>query len=124
MKSDFLSQYFDGVVAKILSPVEVNPLVSNQHEFNGVSRLRQILGEPSVKIKYSARWMYFTDADDEPIIEDSELTWYDARQKAREERNIPRMEYRLYFPANTVIQSANAGDVLIIAKQRDKADLL
>jgi hypothetical protein len=124
MKKDFLSQYFDGVAAKFLSQVEANILVSHQHEFNGVGGLRQILGEPSGKVKYTAKCMYFTDYDDEPILEDGELTWYDARQKAREERNVQRTEYRLYFLDNTVIQSANAGDVLIIAKQRDKAELL
>jgi hypothetical protein len=124
MKNGFLSQYFDGVAAKILSQVEANILVSHQHEFNGVGGLRQILGEPSGKVKYLAKCMYFTDYDDEPIIEDGELTWYDARQKAREERNVQRTEYRLYFLDNTVIQSANAGDVLIIAKQRDKPEVL
>jgi hypothetical protein len=124
MKNGFLSQYFDGVAAKILSEVEANILVSHQHEFNGVGGLRQILGEPSGKVKYSAKCMYFTDYDDEPIIENSELTWYDARQKAREERNVQRTEYRLYFLDNTVIQSSNAGDILIIAKQRSKPELL
>jgi hypothetical protein len=68
--------------------------------------------------------MYFTDYDDEPVIEDGELTWYDARQKAREERSIQRTEYRLYFFDNTVIQSANAGDILIIAKKRNDDELL
>jgi hypothetical protein len=124
MKNGFLSQYFDGVAAKILSQVEANSLVSHQHEFNGVGGLRKILGEPSGKVKYSAQCMCFADRCDEPIIEKGELTWYDARQKAREERNVRRTEYRLYFLDNTVIGSANAGDVLIIAKQRDRPELL
>jgi hypothetical protein len=124
MKNGFLSQYFDGAAAKILSQVEANILASHQHEFNGVGGLRQILGEPSGKVKYPAKCMYFTDCYDEPIIEDGELTWYDARQKAREERDVQRTEYRLYFLANTVMQSANVGDILIIAKQRDNAELL
>lgn len=68
--------------------------------------------------------MYFTDYYDEPLIEAGELTWYDARQKAREERNIQRYEYRLYFSDNTVIQSANAGDILIIAKKKGTSGLL
>jgi hypothetical protein len=124
MKNGFLSQYFDGVAAKVLSQVEANTLVSHQHEFNGVEGLRKILGEPSGKVKYRAKCMYFMDSDDEPLLEDGELTWYDARQKAREERNIQRTEYRLYFSDNTVIQSANAGDILIIAKKRNIDDLL
>jgi hypothetical protein len=83
-----------------------------------------MLGEPSGKVKYSAKCMYFTDYYDEPLIEAGELTWYDARQKAREERNIQRYEYRLYFSDNTVIQSANAGDILIIAKKKGTSGLL
>jgi len=124
MKSGYLSQYFDGVAAKTLSQVEANGLVSNQHEFNGVDHLKKLLGAPAQKVRYNAKFMYFTDYDDEPIIEDGELTWYDARRKAREERNVKRSEYRLYFPDNTVIQSANAGDILIIAKQRNNPELL
>jgi hypothetical protein len=75
MKNGYLSQYFDGVAAKILSQVEANKLVSHQHEFNGVEGLRKMLGEPSGKVKYRAKCMYFIDYEDEPIIEDGELTW-------------------------------------------------
>jgi hypothetical protein len=124
MKKGYLSQYFDGVAAKKLSQVEANILISHQHEFNGVEGLRRILGEPSGKVKYRAQCMYFTDFDDEPLIENGELTWYDARQKAREERNVMRTEYRLYFYDNAVLQSANAGDILIIAKQKNNDELL
>lgn len=124
MKIGFLSQYFDGVAAKILSAVEANIIVSHQHEFNGVEGLRKILGEPHGKVTYEAQFMYFTDYDDEPLVEDGFLTWYDARQKAREERNVQRYEYRLYFSDNTVTQSANAGDILIISKKKDGKLLL
>ena len=124
MKNGYLSQYFDGVAVKVLSQVEANILVSHQHEFNGVEALRNLLGEPSGKVKYQAKCIYFTDSDDTPLDEDGELTWYDARQKAREERNVQRTEYRLYFSANTVMQMANAGDILIIAKTKKERELL
>ena len=119
MKKGYLSQYFDGVAIKILSEVETNVLASNQHEFNGVEGLRNILGEPEGKTRYEARFLYLTDYDDGPVIDDGFLTWYDARQKARIERQVMRQEYRLYFPANIVSQCANAGDVLLIAKLRN-----
>jgi hypothetical protein len=45
MKKGFLSEYFDGVVAKRLSGVESNPDQSHQHEFNGVKPLKKLLGE-------------------------------------------------------------------------------
>lgn len=119
MKKGYLSQYFEGVAVKILSSVEANLLSSNQHEFNGVRELRNILGEPGGKVQYKAKFMYLTDQDDEPVTEDGFLTWYDARQKARTERGVMRWEYRLYFPTNLVSQCANAGDVLIIARRPD-----
>ena len=119
MKKGYLSQYFDGVAIKVLSEVETNVLASNQHEFNGVEGLRNILGEPEGKTRYEARFLYLTDYDDGPVVDDGFLTWYDARQKARIERQVMRQEYRLYFPANIVSQCANAGDVLLIAKLRN-----
>ena len=119
MKQGYLSQYFEGVALKRLSVVEADVIHSNQHEFNGVEGLRDILGEPDGKVRFSAKFLYLTDQDDEPIVEDGFLTWYDARQKARIERNIMRWEYRLYFPTNLVSQCAAAGDLLVIAKQAD-----
>ncbi len=119
MKKGYLSQYFDGVAAKILSPVEADVLTSNQHEFNGVESLKEILGEPDGKVRYGARFIYLTDFEDDPLIEDGFLTWYDARQKARIERKVMRWEYRLYFPDNSISHVANAGDILVIAKLRD-----
>ena len=116
MKSGYLSQYFDGVAIKRLSAVESDVIRSHQHEFNGVESLRLILGEPSGKVRFSAKFLYLSDLTDEPLVEDGFLTWYDARQKAREERGIMRCEYRLYFPTNSVSQCAAEGDLLVIAK--------
>lgn len=119
MKKGYLSQYFEGVAVKTLSAVEADVLTSNQHEFNGVEGLRNILGEPEGKKRYPAKFLYLTDSEDEPIMEDGFLTWYDARQRARLERGVMRWEYRLYFPTNLVSQCANAGDILVIAKRPD-----
>lgn len=119
MKAGYLSQYFDGAAAKILSEVEANTLISNQHEFNGVEGLRNILGEPFERQKYPATFMYLDDLEEDPVVEEGFMTWYDARQKARLERQIMRYEYRLYFPTNRVSQCSGAGDVLIIAKKKD-----
>lgn len=119
MKRGYLSEYFEGVAAKRLSAVEADVITSHQHEFNGVEGLREILGEPEGKVHYVAKLMYLTDQDEVPIVEDSTLTWYDARQKARLERGIMRHEYRLYFKTTNVSLNAAAGDLLIIAKPRD-----
>lgn len=119
MKQGYLSQYFEGVALKHLSVVEADVIRSNQHEFNGVEGLRGILGEPDGKVRFAARFLYLSDQDDEPVIEDGFLTWYDARQKARQERGVMRYEYRLYFPTNLVSQNAAASDLLVIARQSD-----
>ena len=123
MKRGFLSEYFQGVAAKTLSAVEADPNASNQHEFNGVGDLKQMLGESATPTKFDTRFIYLCDQDADAIVEDAYLTWYDARAKARIERNINRSEYRLYFPPNSVLQVASAGDLLIIAK-RPNARLL
>lgn len=117
MKHGYLSQYFDGVCVKRLSAVEADVLRSNQHEFDGVKDLRQILGDCGEPVKYPARFLYFADHDDEPVVDDGFLTWYDARMKARIERGVMRKECRLYFTTNSVLQCAVEGDLLVIAKQ-------
>lgn len=124
MKNGYLSEYFEGVAAKRLSAVEADVLTSNQHEFNGVEGLREMLGEPEGKVFFDAKLLYFSDQDDEPVVENSRLTWYDARQKARLERNVMRWEYRLYFKTTNVSLKAAAGDLLVIAKLRDESLLV
>lgn len=119
MKKGYLSQYFDGVAVKHLSKVEADILASHQHEFNGVKGLKDIFGESEGKSAYKTKFIYLSDSDDEPITEEGSLTWYDARHKARVERNVMRWEYRLYFPDNRVSQCWNVGDILVIAKCRD-----
>lgn len=119
MKQGYLSQHFEGVALKRLSAVEADVIRSNQHEFNGVEGLRLILGEPDGKMRFTAKFLYLTDQDDEPVVEDGFLTWYDARQRARINRGVMRWEYRLYFPTNLVSQCAAAGDLLVIAKRSD-----
>lgn len=121
MKEGYLSQYFDGVAFKVLSAVEADVLTSNQHEFNGVEGLREILGEPDGKERYPAHFIYLTDDGEKLVREDGFLTWYDARQKARLERGVMRWEYRLYFPGNLVLECANAGDSLFIARRPDNS---
>lgn len=119
MKKGYLSQYFEGVALKRLSAVEADVIRSNQHEFNGVESLRGILGEPDGKVRFTTRFLYLSDQDDESVVEDGFLTWYDARQKARLERGVMRREYRLYFPTILVSQYAAVGDLLVIAKRSD-----
>jgi hypothetical protein len=119
MKPGHLSEYFSGVALKRLSAVEADVFRSNQHEFNGVEALKQIFGEATGKQKFEARFIYLTDHDDEPVVADGFLTWYDAR-----ERHPTRSEHRLYFPTTTVSQCAAEGDLLVIARRPDSGTLV
>ncbi|MDM8162751.1 type II restriction endonuclease [Collinsella intestinalis] len=103
-----LNKYFDGVAAKRLAAVDVDPKKSNQHEFNGVSVLRSLFGDDDIK-DMPARFVYLTD-DADPLFDSGLMTWYDAR------RNIPnRTEYRLYYKDNAVIEQAREGDLMVVA---------
>jgi len=119
MKAGHLSQYFTGVAVKRLSAVEADIFRSNQHEFNGVEALKKMFGQAQGKQTFPARFIYLNDHDDEPVIADGFLTWYDAR-----ERHPTRSEHRLYFPTTTVSECAAEGDLLVIARQPDGSVLV
>lgn len=119
MKAGYLSEYFSGIAAKSLSAVEADVTRSHQHEINGVSDLKKIFGKAVGKQRYQAKFIYLTDMDDEPVIEEGFLTWYDAREK-----DPVRSEHRLYFPTTTPSLCAAKGDILVIAKQRNDSVLI
>ncbi|MHB1516339.1 MAG: type II restriction endonuclease [Acidiferrobacteraceae bacterium] len=114
MKRGYLSEYFDGVAVKRLSAVEAHPERSNQHEFDGVQGLKGILGGTDGKKTFTAKFVYLSDSDADPVVADGFLTWYDAR-----ERHPTRSEYRLYFPTTPVSQCAAEGDLLVIGRRPD-----
>jgi len=116
MKQGYLSQYFKGVAVKTLSVVEADPVSSNQHEFNGVTPLKKIFGIG--KQKFSTRFIYLCDNDDDPPIDDGFLTWYDAR-----ENHPTRTEHRMYFPTTAISMCASAGDELFIGLKPDNTIL-
>jgi len=115
MKRGYLSQYFDGVALKRLSAVEADETRSNQHEYNATKKMLAFIGRPSEQTRIPARFLYLTDDDSEPIVEDAFLTLYDTR-KGQPHRSP---EYRFYFPTTTVSLNAAEGDLLVIAKRRD-----
>lgn len=119
MKAGHLSEYFTGVAAKRLSAVEADLVRSHQHEFNGVEGLKSIFGEATGKQKFDARFIYLNDHDDEPVVADGFLTWYDAR-----ERHESRSEHRLYFPTTSVSLCAAEGDILVIGRRPDGSVLV
>lgn len=112
MRKGYLSEYFEGVAVKRISAVEASPERSNQHEFNGISELRKLLGLN--RRIFPARFLYLME--DEGGFESAEgsLTWYDAR-----ENHPSRSEYRLYFPTTSVSLRLRERDLLVIGKMND-----
>lgn len=117
MKRGYLSEYFTGVAAKVLSAVEADTATSNQHEYNGVTPLKNIFG--TAKRTFETQFIYLNDSDDEPITDTGFLTWYDAR-----EAHPTRTEYRMYFPTTAVSVCAAAGDELFIGLRPDDTILV
>ncbi|GAA4717384.1 type II restriction endonuclease [Pedococcus ginsenosidimutans] len=114
MSHESIADYFDGAAGKYLSAVEAHPKRSNQHEFNGVARLRDLLGAPPPGgYKYRAAFVYLDD-ETEPVRADGLVTWYDARSA-----HTSRSECRLYYSANPVVDCAGEGDYMVIAKPRE-----
>ena len=108
----FLADYFDGIGFKRLKPVEIDPEVSHEHEFNGIDQFRKLLGAD--KRSLSCRVIYLSDDEDEIIEDRVELTWYDARL------NHPtRSEYRLYYKESDCFIKAKPEDLMILCKDRN-----
>lgn len=117
MKKGYLSQYFKGIAAKTLSAVEVDTVISNQHEYNGVSPLKKMFG--TSKRTFESSFIYMSDDDDEPVTDRGILTWYDAR-----EQHPTRTEFRMYFSTTAVSRCASAGDELFIGLRPDDTILV
>jgi len=124
MLSDKVSDYFDGVAAKYLRPVDANPNKSNQHEIGGLpsAGFMKHLGTPQghQKIRFTARQIYISDDSVVPEISDGRVTWYDVR--SYDDKREP--EYRLYYYPNSVTELISEGDFLLIAKLRDNSLLM
>ena len=118
MKFGSLADLFHGAGAKHLTEVEVNKLISNQHEFQGVGSFRSFLGTPADKKTFPATfiWLDDTEGTEAPRI-DAFCTWSDVRRD-----NPDRSpEYHLYYAADSepVVHRAKAGDLLVIAQKKD-----
>jgi len=119
MNHGHLSQYFSAVACKPLSAVEADLCRSHQHELNGVEALIKMFGRATEKHTFQASFMYLCDHDDEPVVAEGYVTWYDSRLK-----NATRTEHRLYFPTTAVSMCAAEGDLLIIGKRPDNSVLI
>jgi hypothetical protein len=119
MKAGYLSEFFASVAMKTLSAVEADTARSNQHEYNGNRELIRVFGKATEKHVFPAKFIYLTDDDDRPVVEDAAVTWYDARLK-----HTTRTEHRLYFPTTQVSLCAAEGDLLVIGRRQDNPVLV
>ena len=117
METENLSNYFKGVAVKRLSAVEADSDRSNQHEFNGVSGLKNIFGKD--KRIFETKLIYLGEKDEDAVTTDGLLTWYDARENHPE-----RTEHRLYFPTTAVSENSKKGDLLLIGEKPDGSVLV
>ena len=121
MFDDRISDYTEGVAAKYLSAVDAEPGKSHQHEIGGLpaAGFREWLGTPGKQEEYRfrARQIYISDDDEEPVICDSHVTWYDCRRKVAHRGP----EYRLYYYDSPVTARISEGDFFLVAKLREDA---
>lgn len=105
-----LKNHFKGVAWKRLTAHEVDARVSNGHEFQGVNKLRDLLGPDGFKDRPTTYLVYLNDDGPAEAIK-SLATWYDARA------NDPNRsaEWRLYYPEEvSAIQQLRANDLMIL----------
>jgi restriction endonuclease EcoRII-like protein len=103
-----LSFIFTNVAHKTLVAVDLPNMRSNQHELNGVQALKEFFGTGE-RTRGTISWYYFAD-DQEPIHEETEFTFYDAR-----ENHPTRTEWRLYYQGS-FLAHADVGDRLFIVR--------
>jgi len=110
MKWGDLKTVFEGVAWKELTPHEVDPAVSHGHEFQGVARLKELLGESARDLP--ATYMLLNEETDDIESIRAVANWYDSRA-GQPHRSA---EWRLYYSANAdgIVSRMTAGDFLVI----------
>lgn len=112
MRWGSLRDRFKGVAWKRLTAHEVDPEVSNGHEFQGVGKLRTLLGD-EVRNEIPTKYLLLSDEEERSQVIPSSASWYDAR--ANKANRSP--EWRLYYPkdAGAIQSRMRVGDLMVIA---------
>ena len=104
---------FKSVAIKNLTKSET--MVHDRHEFLGVRKLIDILGEvkdESRKVRFKTNYMRISDNDVVSVVD--KATWYYFINK-KSKKPI----YALYYPTNDVTEIMTEGDLLVIGKVSD-----
>lgn len=121
MKQGHLADFFSGVGVKTLSGTELDPRVSNGHEFQGTKTLQSFLGLPSAPQRLSCTYMWLTD-EEAPARFDGTATWYDSRANQPHRNPEPRLLYTA--ESEGVVRTAVAGDSLFVCLRKDRRLLI
>lgn len=113
-----VTDIFAGAAAKYLTQVDANPSRSNQHEIGGLVKVGfgDYLGLPPNGEKYYFNClMAYARDDEEALLCESTVTWYDGRWG----KSHRSPEYRLYYKSNPVTNLIQPDDFMLVAKKRD-----
>ncbi len=104
---------------KRLAAVEIDPSLSNQHEFNA-GRLRQELELAGNPCKGRIDFLFYLGDDEAPVTETERYTLYDARL------NKPRAaEWRMYYTNVGISEHARPDDLMLLFRpDRSSNDLV
>lgn len=118
MKWGRIDEEFSGFGWKRLSAHEINPKVSNGHEFQGVKALSHLFGETKRLEVPTVYYLIGDDDEGKPTVIEvivSTSSWYDSRE------NQPHRsaEWRLYYPSDAGLIQAKCheGDLMVIGRR-------
>jgi hypothetical protein len=114
LKRGHLSDYFEGVGVKRLTPVDAEPTRSNQHEVGTTRAMEEFLGREKKQFRVKYIWL---GTEEDSLVAEGSATMYDTRE-GNEDRNA---EWRLYYRSNPVTEAMSPGDTLFLAKERSGA---
>jgi hypothetical protein len=104
-------EVYESLAVRDLKPIDLPGSSSNQHEIQGVTALRNLLGAEDRELECD--WTLYWDNGSVRDESSSTLKWYDAR-----ESSPSRSEWRLYYPGGTPMEQSREGDMLILATNR------
>lgn len=119
-----LADIFSAVAVKHLKAVDVPrsnsySKGSNQHEIGGLVKagFDDYIGRPAgnEKVYLKATMVYISRADEDPIISEDQVSWYDTRAGV----STRGPEYRLYYRPNEVTDLLHEGDFFLIALTKE-----
>lgn len=102
------------VAFKFLSSVEIDKYGSNQHELHGARAFKEIFG--SQRTYLSGTITYIASPPNQVSACNTNLTWYNAREFA----NNNRTEFRFYYTHEISVFRPQIDDILLVSKDSNQ----